>query len=138
MSMPIVPETAARPPLGRRLAARFAVGLAAVCVRLSPLRLAQVLRVLSRGARPADRRRALEARQAVVHVSVRCAGQGCLQRSVATVLLCRLTGTWPDWCTGARTQPFRAHAWVEAGGVPVGEPDDTPLYQVTLSVRHRT
>jgi hypothetical protein len=56
-------------------------------------------------------------------VSLRCAGpKGCLPRSLGVVLLCRLGGTWPTWCTGARvTPPFTAHAWVEAEGHPVGE-----------------
>ncbi|MCX4869827.1 lasso peptide biosynthesis B2 protein [Streptomyces sp. NBC_01369] len=137
MSMPITLETAVRPPLRRRATARVAVAVAAALIQLPPLRLARVLGVLSRGARPAVRQQALEARRAVVFVSVRCAGQGCLQRSVATILLCRLAGVWPDWCTGVRTLPFRAHAWVEAEGEPVGDPDDTPLYRVTLSVRGR-
>lgn len=90
MSMPITLETAVRPPLRRRATARVAVAVAAALIQLPPLRLARVLGVLSRGARPAVRQQALEARRAVVFVSVRCAGQGCLQRSVATILLCRL------------------------------------------------
>ncbi|TVL90274.1 lasso peptide biosynthesis B2 protein [Streptomyces sp. SAJ15] len=78
-----------------------------------------------------------DARHAVVAVSVTCAGQGCLQRSVATALLCRLAGTWPDWCTGIRTNPFLAHAWVEGDGEPVGESDDIRRHRIILSVRCR-
>lgn len=65
-------------------------------------------------------RRRLGARLAV---SLRCLGpQGCLPRSVAVVLLCRLSGAWPTWCAGVRVMPpFGAHAWVEADGVPVDE-----------------
>lgn len=137
MTMPIQLETVTRPALRHRLPARLAVPLAGLLVRLSPRRLARVLRLLRRGARPATAAGALTARQAVVSVSVRCAGQGCLQRSVATVLLCRLRGTWPDWCTGVRVLPFRAHAWVEVAGEPVGEPDDIRLFQHTLTVRAR-
>jgi hypothetical protein len=46
----------------------------------------------------------------------------CLQRAIATALLCRLGGVWPTWCTGVRTAPFAAHAWIEVDGQPVGEP----------------
>ncbi|MEU9117139.1 lasso peptide biosynthesis B2 protein [Streptomyces sp. NPDC048483] len=48
--------------------------------------------------------------------------EGCLRRSVATALLCRMRGVWPHWCTGVRTAPFRAHAWVEVEGLAVGGP----------------
>ncbi|MFF6781758.1 lasso peptide biosynthesis B2 protein [Streptomyces sp. NPDC012510] len=57
-------------------------------------------------------------------MSVRCAGQGCLPRSIATALLCRARGVWPTWRTGMRTVPMVAHVWVEAEGRPV---DDLPL-----------
>ncbi|EQD88249.1 transglutaminase superfamily protein [Saccharopolyspora erythraea NRRL 2338] len=71
---------------------------------------------------PATAGQASAAREQVVSVSLRCAGQGCLQRSIATALLCRARGTRPTWCTGVRTQPFAAHAWVEAEGRLIGEP----------------
>ncbi|MGH3242292.1 MAG: lasso peptide biosynthesis B2 protein, partial [Spirillospora sp.] len=92
------------------------------------------LRSVSRGARPATAAEAQAARDAVVSVSVRCAGQGCLQRSVATVLLCRLGGAWPDWCTGVLTQPFRAHAWVEVAGTPIGEGPAMPPFRKVMAV----
>jgi hypothetical protein len=126
-----------RPPAAHRAAARCAVLLAAALVRLPPHRIDTVLRFLRRGSRAATRNQARAARDAVVQVSVRCAGQGCLQRSVATVLLCRLVGAWPTWCTGVRTEPFRAHAWVEAEGAPVGERDDVRLFHVVMTVPHR-
>ncbi len=81
---------------------------------------------------------ARSARDAVVAVSLRCAGQeGCLPRSLATVLLCRMGGRWVTWVVGARRlPPFGAHAWVEAEGVAVGEeyPPDyfRPLFKVPL------
>ncbi|MGX2998864.1 lasso peptide biosynthesis B2 protein [Streptomyces sp. JNUCC 64] len=123
-----------RPPPGRRAAARLAVLAAAALVRLPPDRLDRTLRLLRRAARPATARHTGAARDAVVHVSVRCAGLGCLQRSLATALLCRLGGQWPTWRTGVRTEPFRAHAWVEAEGHPVGERDDIRLYHVVMTV----
>ncbi|MCP3803395.1 lasso peptide biosynthesis B2 protein [Allokutzneria sp. A3M-2-11 16] len=137
MSMPITLENTTEVTFGRRLLARAAVGVARLLVRRSPLRLKQILERLSRGADPASTARALAARQAVVTVSSRCASQQCLQRSVATALLCRISGVWPDWRTGVRTEPFRAHAWVEVDEHAVGENEDMSLYRVMLSVPAR-
>ncbi|WP_372502979.1 lasso peptide biosynthesis B2 protein [Streptomyces rhizoryzae] len=67
-------------------------------------------------------------------VSTVCAGRYCLQRSLATALLCRLRGVWPTWCTGVRTPPFSAHAWVEAEGRQVGGPPGTASYRPVLTV----
>ncbi|MGW3966097.1 lasso peptide biosynthesis B2 protein [Amycolatopsis sp. NPDC005003] len=119
----------------RQVTARVAVGAARLLIRLPPGRLRKALRVISTGARPATAAQALAARQATVSVSARCAGQGCLQRSVATALLCRLRGRWPDWCTGVRTQPFRAHAWVEVDGAAIGEYEDMRGFRPTMTVR---
>ena len=82
-----------------------------------------MLRTLRRGARPATYRDAKVARDDVVAVSLRCAArEGCVPRSLATVLLCRASGVWPTWCVGVRrVPPFGAHAWVEADGEAVGE-----------------
>jgi Transglutaminase-like superfamily len=135
MTMPVTAEQGVRLRWHRSLAARCAAAAALGLVRLKPKKLRSVLSVLAKGAAPATAAQALAARQAVVTVSARCAGQGCLQRSVATALLCRSAGHWPDWCTGVRLQPFRAHAWVEVDGTAVGEPGDMTLYHTMLSVR---
>ncbi|WP_328587077.1 lasso peptide biosynthesis B2 protein [Streptomyces sp. F-3] len=129
-----MPERRTHVPFATRLLARAAVTAAWFLIRLSPARLRRVLSVVARGARPATRAEALRSRRAVVSVSSKCAGQGCLQRSVATVLLCRARGHWPDWCTGVRTQPFRAHAWVEVAGCPVGEGEDVQYFQTLMRV----
>ncbi|MFJ4200807.1 lasso peptide biosynthesis B2 protein [Streptomyces sviceus] len=136
MSMPVVSERSGRISWHRHITARCAVGAAHLLAKVPPRRLRRVLRTVSRGSRPATAAQTLDARTSVVSVSAWCAGQGCLERSIATVLLCRLHGTWPDWCTGVRTRPFRAHAWVEAEGRPVGEPEDTGLFRAMISVRH--
>lgn len=136
MSLPQVAETAPRPGPLLGLEARLAVTVARPLALLSPARLRRVLHALSRGARPATPARALRSRQATVAVSVRCAGLGCLQRSVATALMCRLHGQWPDWCSGFRTRPFGAHAWVEADGAPIGEGAGIGAFRTVLAVRH--
>lgn len=134
MTMPVALEPSVRLTRRRRAGARAAVGAARLIAALPPRRLRRVLAFLRRGARPASGEEALAARQAVVTVSVQCAGQGCLQRSLATVLLCRAGGTWPDWCTGVRLEPFRAHAWVEAEGAPVGERAEVLAFAKTMVV----
>jgi hypothetical protein len=135
MTTPALAEYAPRLPWSRQLAPRAAAGLARFLALLPPSRLHRVLRLLSRGARPADLAQVSLARRSVVSVSTRCAGLGCLQRSVATVLLCRAQGNWADWCTGFRTQPFAAHAWVEVDGRPVDEPGDLSGFKTVLAVR---
>lgn len=106
-----------------RLAARVAVSLAGVLAPLPPRYIESALAVARRGAAPASYRQARDARNAVLAVSLSCAGpQGCLRRSVATALLCRMSGRWPTWCVGVRMlPPFGAHAWVEAEGRLVDE-----------------
>jgi hypothetical protein len=136
MSMQVIGERGRPLDLRTRLEARLAVGTARLLVALPPHRLRRTLETARRGSRPATRDEALDARAAVVTVSARCAGRGCLQRSVATAVLCRMHGGWPDWCTGIRTQPFRAHAWVEVDARAVGEPGDVTLFQTVMSVRH--
>jgi hypothetical protein len=127
-------------PWHRRPPVLLAVAAARLLVLLPPRRLRRVLAAVRHGAPPATTDQALAARQQVTAVSLRCAGEGCLQRSVATALLCRMRGVWPDWCTGVRTSPFRAHAWVEVNGRPVGEKHQPPGYYHRLmtvpAVRH--
>lgn len=135
MTIPVTAEEPIALTAGQRGQALVAVGLARLLILLPPKRLRRVLSALSRGARPATEAQARFARQAAVTVSARCAGLGCLQRSVAAVLLCRAHRRWPDWCSGFRTRPFGAHAWVEVDGVPVGEPVELSRFRTVLAVR---
>ncbi|MCQ8771253.1 lasso peptide biosynthesis B2 protein [Streptomyces telluris] len=130
MSQAMVPDRGDRAavPWRRRPAVLLAVAVARLLVLLPPRRLRRALTAARNGAAPATAEQALAARQSVTALSPRCAGEGCLQRSVATALLCRMRGVWPDWCTGVRTGPFRAHAWVEVDGRPIGEAHQAPGY----------
>ena len=123
-------------PLPRRLVTHLAVGAARLLATQSPRRIRTVLGRLRRGAVPATFEQAKAARDAVVAVSLHCAArEGCLARSLATVLLCRLGGRWPTWCVGARRlPPFAAHAWVEADGVMVGEDYPPDYFRILLTV----
>lgn len=134
MSIPVALSRRDRLPPHRRVVPLLAVCVAGILSRLSPSRLRAVLEFARRRATPATADEAAAARTAVVAVSLRCAGQACLQRSVATALLCRARGTWPTWCTGVRTNPFSAHAWVEVEGVPVGEPYPAGHFRTLLAV----
>ncbi|MGY0459574.1 lasso peptide biosynthesis B2 protein [Kitasatospora sp. cg17-2] len=129
---PDIPQN--RPPIAVRAVVRCTVATARLIAHLPPKRLQALLRAARRGAEPATYAQALAAREHVTSVSVLCSGRYCLQRSLAVALLCRLRGTWPTWRTGVRTSPFVAHAWVEAEGRRVGEPDDTGDFHPMLSV----
>ncbi|WP_116214972.1 lasso peptide biosynthesis B2 protein [Streptomyces olivoreticuli] len=121
---------------GRRLLTLLAVAVAGRLARSSPARIRTVLTWLRKGARPAAYAEVRAARQAVVVVSLRCASdEGCLQRSLATVLLCRVRGSWPEWVVGVRARPpFGAHAWVEAEGRMVEEEADPSYFRRLFSV----
>ena len=128
-------------PLPTRLLAYGVIAVARVLATRSPGRIRAVLDVVRRGATPATYEQAKAARDTVVAVSLTCAArEGCLARSLATALLCRLRGRWPTWCVGARRlPPFAAHAWVEAEGAMVDEdyPPDyfRPLLRVPAARR---
>ncbi|MEU6789643.1 lasso peptide biosynthesis B2 protein [Nonomuraea angiospora] len=138
-----VPSALERPqgvPWRARLAARMAVGAAFSLAVLPPRRLRTVLTLLSRRARPATYAEAKAAKDAVLAVSLACLGvHGCLPRSLATALLCRMRGSWPTWCTGVRVRPpFGAHAWVEAEGRAVDEPTPEGYLAPLITVAPRS
>ncbi|MFF7116914.1 lasso peptide biosynthesis B2 protein [Streptomyces albogriseolus] len=132
----VVPHDPRSVPLAPRLVTRLAVASAHLLARQPPARIRTVLLRLRPGARPATLAEAARARETVLAVSLAAGGQqGCLPRSLATVLLCRLHGQWPTWCVGVRTQPpFAAHAWVEADGVLVGEGAPADYFQRFITV----
>jgi hypothetical protein len=134
MSLHIHAAHTARPPWHHRPAALAAIAAARLIETQPPARIRRLLLHLRRGARPATATEALAARQTVTALSMRCAGQGCLQRSLAAALLCRLRGSWPTWRTGVRTDPFRAHAWIEADGAPIDEPAELAHFHPLLTV----
>ncbi len=101
----------------------MAVLAAKLLATQSPRRIRAVLGWLRHGAHPASYEEAKVARDTVVSVSPVCAApEGCVPRSLATILLCRLRGRWSTWCVGVRqVAPFGAHAWVQAGDTAVDE-----------------
>ncbi|WP_174501725.1 lasso peptide biosynthesis B2 protein [Streptacidiphilus neutrinimicus] len=127
-------DTRVRLALWRRPLPLLAVGAARLLARVKPARLRRILEFARRGAAAATAEQAAVAREQVVAVSMRCAGNNCLQRSIAAALLCRLRGSWPTWCTGVRTHPFAAHAWIQVDGEPIGEPHPAGFFRPLLSV----
>ncbi|MPZ84832.1 MAG: lasso peptide biosynthesis B2 protein [Actinophytocola sp.] len=87
------------------------------------------------GSREADRHQAERAFAIVTTVSLRCAsGHGCLRRSLAIIVLCRLWGVRATWRVGFRSPPPH-HAWVEAGGEPACETvDPRTIYAPMITV----
>ncbi|HSY14913.1 MAG TPA: lasso peptide biosynthesis B2 protein [Jatrophihabitantaceae bacterium] len=135
MSAPAALEHRSRLPFRRRPLPWSACLTAALLCRVNPDRLTWVMRTARRGARPARLEEARRARSDVLSVSLACAGQACLQRSVATALLCRARGSWPTWIVGVQNLgQVRAHAWVCVDGRPVDEPSPlahlVPLIEV--------
>ena len=126
-------------PLPRRIVTYLAVGAARLLATRSPRRIRAVLGRLRRGAVPATFEQAKAARDTVVAVSLHCAArEGCLARSLATVLVCRLGGRWATWCVGARRMPpFGAHAWVEVEGRMVGEEYPPDYFRTFFTVPER-
>ncbi|MFI5782493.1 lasso peptide biosynthesis PqqD family chaperone [Nocardia sp. NPDC051570] len=134
MSTPYAAPERIRLPWRNRVVPLLAVAVAAPLTRLPPAVLRAVLAFVSRGARPARADQASAARRAVMAVSIRCAVNGCLQRAIATALLCRVRGSWPTWQLGVRTAPFGAHAWVEAEGRMIDEPLPEGYYTPLMTV----
>jgi hypothetical protein len=58
----------------------------------------------------------------------------CLEESVAAMVALALAGRQADWRHGIASDPVRMHAWIEAGGHPVGEPPSTSAYTPLIRV----
>lgn len=56
----------------------------------------------------------------------------CLEQSLTLFLLLRRRGVPAELRLGVQPRPFRAHAWIEAGGRPIGEPASLPLTLVAF------
>lgn len=134
MSAPQTVERRPKLPLHRRPAALLAVAGGRMLARLPPRRIRAVLTVLRRRAEPASYQQVKDAHDAILAVCALYGGRRCLQRSLATTLLCRIHSVWPTWCTGVRTAPFTAHAWVQVDGQPVGEPQAAGYYQPLITI----
>lgn len=137
MSLPIVEEPKFYPHGAELIRTRCAVVGAFFLTFLPPHVLQFVLQLIVKGSRSSPSANVVaRVRAQVCAVSAHCAGQGCLQRSVAVVLVCRLHhhGAVPVWKAGYRVAPFAAHAWVETDNCPIGEPEYVKDYISVLEV----
>jgi hypothetical protein len=121
-------------PLTYRAAGAAGLVLAVLIMRLPFERATALVAFLGRRARPATGQEADAAVAAARRAARWFPGRAaCLETSLAAVITARLHGRRLDWCIGARQLPFAAHAWVEAGHGPIGEPADRP-YSLLLRV----
>lgn len=96
-------------------------------LRLSFPMVTKTVTFVGRRARPASLPDGQAAVAAVRHAACWFPGRAaCLETSLGAVIAARLRGRRLDWCIGARTLPYAAHAWVEADRHPVDEPPDRP------------
>ncbi|WP_407656996.1 lasso peptide biosynthesis B2 protein [Lentzea atacamensis] len=113
-----------------------------VALRVGRLdRVTAVLRLAARTARrPATTQETLYVLRAVDAgarlLPVRIA---CLERSVSTVLILAARRRGVTFCTGVKTPPLAAHAWVaDPQGTPIGEPSTTAEFRPLLTISSTT
>lgn len=135
MDIPLFPERPEQVSNGAKWHAILAILLSAPLNWLPPSMIEKILSCLTRRYPSASKEQVQVIRDAVCTVSKRCRSQeGCLRRSLAVVVATWLKRRSVSWCTGYALEPFRAHAWVELKGIPVGEPDEISLYSKVISV----
>ncbi|MFE4496697.1 lasso peptide biosynthesis B2 protein [Streptomyces niveus] len=87
-----------------------------------------VAALTARCPRPATHAQAEQALAAVRRVSRRYPGRvACLELSLAATVRLALAGLGAQWCLGSADDPYRFHAWIEAGGRPVTSPSEGEL-----------
>lgn len=133
----VVPRPSFNGGIIRRVRTLITIASAKLLATRRPATIEKILRRVAAHCRPATAESSLSLRRDVEALSVTCAGEGCLPRSIAICLLSAQAGLrWPTWKTGVTLEPFRAHAWVECGDKPIGEPKDFRAgdYLVTIEI----
>lgn len=62
----------------------------------------------------------------------------CLEISLTAAWLAAIQRRTVTWCHGVQVRPYTFHAWVEADGLPVGEPATTSSFLRTMTIPART
>lgn len=138
MSIPLQPEAVTHVNFHDRLIALIAIIIGRRMERQQIGEFCHRLEMWSERYPPANTSTAERYRNAVCVVSRKCRSQqGCLLRSLSTAAACRISHRSVTWCTGFTDRPFRAHAWVEANGIPIGEPDAVKQYTITRASSER-
>ncbi|NKY96146.1 lasso peptide biosynthesis B2 protein [Nocardiopsis dassonvillei subsp. albirubida] len=129
-----------RVPARYRMAAAVALPVSLAVMRAGPRsarmgRMVRLVRALHGGGRTATLSEAENAVHAVralgLFSPVRVA---CLEESVAATLALAVLGRGVRWCHGVIADPIRLHAWIEAEGHPVAEPDSTRRCTALLTI----
>lgn len=108
----------------------IALIISAPMVNRTPGFVEKILVFLTKNKQMATMEEAENARNSICVVSKKCRNQDrCIKRSIASFVMLWLQGRKASWCTGYALAPFRAHAWIEVGGVPVNENDEVKSYE---------
>ena len=133
MDIQLAQEQYADATLKNKIAAFFALLLSAPIMLCQPAAIERIITFLTKNKRSATPDEAKTARDTVCLMSRKCRYQDrCLKRSLAVIMMLWLKGKRASWCTGFIMDPFRAHAWVEVRGVPVGEPESVAGFQKVI------
>ena len=135
MSSPVRMEQRTKLSVKNKITALFCANVSFFLIKLPPKKLSEVIEKLSKNTRKALPKEVESWRTSIKSINVRCAGNGCLQRSVAVMLRGIIARRTPDWVSGFQVSPFIAHAWVEVDGIPIGEEMDLSNFQKILFVK---
>ena len=135
MSSPVRMEQRTKLSVKNKITALFCANVSFFLIKLPPKKLSEVIEKLSKNTRKALPKEVESWRTSINSINVRCAGNGCLQRSVAVMLRGIIARRTPDWVSGFQVSPFIAHAWVEVDGIPIGEEMDLSNSQKILFVK---
>lgn len=134
MSSPVRMEQRTKLSVKNKIIALFCANVSFFLIKLPPKKLSEIIEKLSKNTRKALPKEVESWRTSINSINVRCAGNGCLQRSVAVMLRGIIARRTPDWVSGFQVSPFIAHAWVEVDGIPIGEEMDLSNFQKILFV----
>lgn len=135
MSSPVRMEQRTKLSVKNKITALFCANVSFFLIKLPPKKLSEVIEKLSKNTRKALPKEVESWVTSINSINVRCAGNGCLQRSVAVMLRGIIARRTPDWVSGFQVSPFIAHAWVEVDGIPIGEEMDLSNFQKILFVK---
>jgi len=136
MTIHLFPEQSAQTSFRDRMRARAAVLMSNRPAKSKPGRSGRGRGRWAAKYPVTDIESAYKDRAAVCSVSGRARSrQGCLLRSISVARAAKLRRRSITWCSGFAVEPFRGHAWVEVGGVPIMENEELREYTKSVEVR---
>ena len=140
MSIPISSFNTRKPTFFAGIGLRVALVAAHAVSRIKPSVLHWFLGKYSRivgtvGRHAVTKLQAEQAHAGLCHISPRCASHdGCFVRSLTLYLYLLPIGSGLSWHAGFRTDPFLAHAWIQAGSEPISEALETSQFIETMRI----